>query len=414
MADGTSDGVDAGGDSGAGEDDPASESATTTGETASGGTAEDGGSTGETTRPGVDAESDATDSSGEATGDVTEDSDEDETAILRGPAAEWLSGRADDLGLSNEELLKRLVAAYRAVEETGEATVVTPADLDSLRDDVEDLDGRVGDVESEFDEKIQDVRERVIQVKREADQKAAADHDHPDLAERAAAAMRAARSAEERTESLAADLDDVAERTEAGFENFEDVLTYLRDRTDTLDRKATTLASAVLAVRESVSSLAVAEARRAHVDSIREAANRAGVQEADCEDCGGSVTVALLTAPECPYCGATFDGVEAKAGWFGSHTLLTGDRPAIEAGDALDAETSWLGEDTANLEAMAEGADDAPAPDIVSPAEGEQEGGEQEGSERTDGERAAEASGDGTDDGDADGSQPQAEVTDSD
>ncbi|MFW5965560.1 MAG: hypothetical protein ACOCP3_02285, partial [Halodesulfurarchaeum sp.] len=43
------------------------------------------------------------------------------------------------------------------------------------------LEDRVNALEAELDEKIQDVRERVIQVKREADGKAPADHEHESL-----------------------------------------------------------------------------------------------------------------------------------------------------------------------------------------------------------------------------------------
>jgi len=261
--------------------------------------------------------------------------------------------RAEELGVSDEALLKRIVAAYRAAEEDADREFVTN---EELREQVED-------VESEFDEKIRDVRERVIQVKREADGKAPTDHDHPDVDERAAAAMEAAESAAAEAESLAGEIDSLADHVDAGFDNFEEVLSYLRDETDDLDGKATTLATAVLSVRESVGSLAAAEARRERAESLQREANLAGVENADCDACGQSVTVAQLSAPECPFCGESFEGVEAKTGWFGSHTLVTGRKPALKAKQSwLDddgEDDSWLGGDTDTLEAMATGPEEA-------------------------------------------------------
>ncbi|WP_232702650.1 hypothetical protein [Halobacterium wangiae] len=272
---------------------------------------------------------------------------------LEGAAAEWLAERASDADVSEKVLLQRIVGAYRAATEDADNEFVTD---DELRE-------QVGDVEREFDEKIQDVRERVIQVKREADGKATADHDHAEVSQQAADAVAAAESAQAEAGVLAEEVDRLADRVDAGFDNFEEVLSYLRDETDDLDGKATTLATAVLSMRESVRSLAAAEARRERAEQLQREANVSGVQNADCDACGQSVTVAQLSAPECPFCAESFEGVEAKTGWFGSHTLVTGRKPALTAKRSWlddDGESdSWLGGDTETLEAMATGADDA-------------------------------------------------------
>lgn len=294
-------------------------------------------------------------------------SDAAESATVEGPAAAWLAERADELGVSTEEFLTRVVAAYRAAETGDAADVVTEEDLAAVE---EDFESALDDVDSEFGDQIQDVRERVIQVKREADAKAAADHDHPGLADRADDALAAVRDLEAEFADLADSVDGVADRVDAGFENFEEVLRYLRDETDDLADKLTTLATAVLSMRESVASLAAADARRERTDRLKRAANRANVREADCGDCGAEVAVGLLTAPECPACGATFEDVEANEGWFGTHELLTGSAPALTSGEhAIDDDEPWLGADTETLEAMASG-DDAgdDGPDIVEPS----------------------------------------------
>ncbi|MFC3477191.1 hypothetical protein [Halobacterium litoreum] len=303
-------------------------------------------------------------------------SDGVESATLEGPAAAWLGERADDLGVSTEELLQRVVAAYRRVEDDELAAGLVTED---------DLDSRLDEVEGEYDEKIQDVRERVIQVKREADGKAPADHGHADVEATAEDAAETAERVASEFEALSAEVEEMSGRLDAGFENFEEVLSYLRDETDELGDRTTTLATAVLSMRESVRALAAAEAQRGRAEQLQREANVEGVEVAACESCEQSVSVALLSAPECPFCGATFEGVEAKTGWFGAHTLETGTKPALPAsrewlGDEA-SEGAWLGGDEESLEAMveenAEGASDdsdvAPDPDPEPTARAEAE-----------------------------------------
>ncbi|WP_232686193.1 hypothetical protein [Halobacterium zhouii] len=278
-------------------------------------------------------------------------SDAVDAARLTGPDAAWLGERAEELGVDEEDLLERLVTAYREVAE-GDTDTPTATD-------VEDLEERIVDAERGFDDKIEDVRERVIQVKREADGKADADHDHEDLEEQTRAAAEAARSLEDDHEALAAAVEDLESRVDAGFENFEEVLSYLRDETDGLSGKVTTVAATMLSMRESVAALAGGAARRERVERLRAAANRAGVRVADCGECEQEVSVALLTEPSCPFCSAAFEDVEAKSGWFGSHTLVTGEPPALESAEQwLEEDDSWLGDDAA-LEEMVEEAEDA-------------------------------------------------------
>ncbi|MFB6269667.1 MAG: hypothetical protein ABEH83_06970 [Halobacterium sp.] len=303
-------------------------------------------------------------------------SDAVDSATLEGPAAAWLAERAEELDVSQEELLERVVAAYRAAE-AGDVpdSVVSEQELDERLAEVEDDLAAVEDdlaaLDDDVAEKIRDVRDRVIQVKREADAKAPADHDHPDLAGDVREAEAAVAHLESEVADVAATVEGLSDRVDAGFDNFEEVLTYLRDETDDLDRKLRTLATAVLGMRESVASLAAASARRRRVDRLKRTANEQNVRQAECAACESELTVSLLTAPECPACGATFEDVEANPGWFGTHKLVTGTAPALEAGaadtDAGDEE--WLSADTETLEAMASGEGDGDGgPEIVDTA----------------------------------------------
>ncbi|WP_135830076.1 Mce/MlaD family protein [Halorussus halobius] len=281
----------------------------------------------------------------------------------------WLDAKAEELDLTREQLLARLrtegesngggSAGGEAValdpelaERVGATGEAVEADLADLRSDLDDLRDDVAEVERDFDEKIEDVRERVIQVKRETDGKASADHDHPDLAQRTeAVADRADRLADELDELLA-EVEELDDRVDAGFENFEDVLEYLTDATDDLDSKLTTLAEVAVSLRDQTRALAARNAARAAADELAHLANRRGVSTAKCSHCDETVHVGLLAEPTCPHCASTFNDVEPKQGFFGSARLVVGDPPALEGeradwdvGEAFDADADAAAED---------------------------------------------------------------------
>jgi prefoldin subunit 5 len=238
------------------------------------------------------------------------------------------------------DVLSRAVALYRLVEEhaTGAGDEMPPVDdieseLDRLADRLADLEGRLGGVEDDLgeprddlesrveaveddlEEKITDVRERVIQVKREADAKAPAEHDHGAFHTR---------------------LDDVETRVDRGFENYEEILSHLTDEADDLDGKLTRLAQVVVSLRRRTAQVEQQVTRLDAAADLKAAANRQGTTKAKCEACGGSVAIALLTEPACPHCETGFVGVESAGRLFGSGTLVTGRPPALLAGDDPD------------------------------------------------------------------------------
>ncbi|MBB6645214.1 hypothetical protein [Halobellus ruber] len=237
----------------------------------------------------------------------------------------WVAERAAATDRSRAEVVRRLLAAHRLLDENAEG--VENADLSGLVDGqpaapraadgmedlearVEELAGRVGELEGDLDEKITDVRERVIQVKREADAKAPAEHDHPAI----------------------------DRRIDEGFGNYEEILEYLTERAETLeadaadrDEKLRRVANAVVGLRRRVAALEGVIEEREGVAELREAANRRGIAEAACESCGNGVRIGLLGEPACPHCGSPFEDVEA-GGWFKSNLLTVGNRPALESG----------------------------------------------------------------------------------
>ncbi len=205
------------------------------------------------------------------------------------------------------------------------------ADLSSLTD-------RVANVEDDLDQKITDLRERVIQVKRESDANAPADHAHDELVAEVERSIAAVSTLRER-------VSDFDERTERGFENYERIVTTLRDDVDDVDQKLTRLAGIVVDLRSRIAALETRAVDSA-LDELRLMANRRGVRTAACENCGETLDVALLTESRCPLCNAAFDGVEPKRGFFGSARLTVDDRPALESdarssGGVLDDDSGF-------------------------------------------------------------------------
>lgn len=254
---------------------------------------------------------------------------------------EWLEARATEHGVEADELLQRIAWVFRATRD-GELAEVQPQDtlaeletaVASIESVLDDLQADVEDLDAALDRKIQDVRERVIQVKRETDAKAPADHDHPDIERQVGEAAETAKTARSQVDELAADVEDLESLVDDGFVNFEEVLEFLTTEVDDVAEKNTRLARAVVSMREAIRGMSEREGRRLAADRLREQANEHGIRSADCNDCGATLDVALLTDARCPHCASTFASVEPKRGFFGSPTLEVGDRPALESTDA--------------------------------------------------------------------------------
>ncbi|MFW5896300.1 MAG: hypothetical protein ACOCUA_02835 [archaeon] len=247
---------------------------------------------------------------------------------VEGDAAEWIRERANAGGLQPATYLERVVAALRDIE-----TAETNGELATSRD-LAAIERRIEDLDDDVAAKIEDVRDRVVQVKRETDGKAPRDHDHEGLGDEVDALETSVHALEAGVEDLATTVDRVESRLERGFENYEEILQYLVDTTDDVSAETASLASALVSLRQSHRALLAREERRRRTEKLKATANRAGVTEATCESCGNDVTVALLSEPACPFCGSSASGVSPKRGFFGSATLETGNPPALEDADA--------------------------------------------------------------------------------
>jgi rubrerythrin len=283
---------------------------------------------------------------------MASESTDDGSLVVALPAdlSEWLDDRATRLGVDREAVLVQLLASYRAAAELGDSGGSLPvADADVVSDAVEaelddrvdpavesaledhldgateavrrDLDGRIEAAETEFAEKIDDVRDRVVQVKREADTKAPRDHSHPEL---------------DRLDDIASRLGALADRLDTVEDHVEHTETTVADHGRAVERidgtleevqdRLQTVAWAVTDLREAV------ESRDADaVEGIKRRAARADVSRAKCGNCGNAVEVALLTDPECPHCQATVSDVRPAAGFFSKPRLVVASR--LESGE---------------------------------------------------------------------------------
>lgn len=230
----------------------------------------------------------------------------------------WLDERAAEADIPREDLIDAAVAAYHAADGDGTAPRRIEERVETVESTVETLRGDV-------DEKIDDVRDRVLQVR----DLAKGHTNDPEAIDDLDTRLEELR---DRQTELAADLETVSadiDRIDEGFQNYETVLENLTETTRRLEARIDTLARVMRTTRDSVERVAGEQSERTQIESLAEAANRAGVRTARCQSCSASLDIALLTRPACPECGTTFADVEPATGFFGSATLTTGSPPAL-------------------------------------------------------------------------------------
>ncbi|WP_459194689.1 hypothetical protein [Halosimplex sp. J119] len=289
-------------------------------------------------------------------------------ASVPADVAAWLDRKADDLGVDRETVVVQLLASYRAAEELGDESVSTALEPDvesEVRDvlaerlpDIADavaeqfdadaavdigaveegLSAEIDRIEADFAEKIGDVRERVVQVKREADAKADADHTHPEFGELATLST-AVDDLESALDGLEYRVeDDSAGEVDDRLDEIEDRVAEIEQATDHLDEieeRLRTVAWVVSDLREAE------QARSGRADAVERLKTTAAELDADravCENCREPVDIALLHEPKCPHCDATVSDVQLPSGLFGKPKLTVARR--LEAGDEAETDRS--------------------------------------------------------------------------
>lgn len=268
------------------------------------------------------------------------------------PADRAVEGAVDETEVSREELLKRAIVAL--AEEEG----IDVPDAE----EVAAIESRLDELDAEIDRKVEDLRERFVDLYQGLDGKAAADHTHEETAERMAsigadldaladrldeletdAAARA--TANEAVEEAIDEIDDRLTRVESNVDDLAELEARVDGLdVDDLDDKLSRVASAVVRTRRRLEAAERDRADREQLDALTTAANRHGVRKADCTDCGETVQLGLLTAPECPHCGREFADLEPNPGFLGTSRLVVGEQPALDG--EVDESRDETGEDT--------------------------------------------------------------------
>lgn len=259
---------------------------------------------------------------------MADGSPEGRTLSVELPVAldEWLAERSSELGIDRSELATRVLGGYRAAAasaDDGSATTleaVLGEEIDTtVQERVEEavaaagpdeaaiaervltrLDDRLDELESETDDKLDDVRRRVVQLKEETEGKAAADHAHPEL---------------ERIDRLADEVETLRER----------VANLEANGTDDLADDVAEVEAKLTRVARAVTRLHADGTDESMIADIRRVAAREGYEQAACEACGETVSVGLLPEARCPHCEQAFDRiVEVSGGLFGSSPRLVG------------------------------------------------------------------------------------------
>jgi len=114
---------------------------------------------------------------------ATESAADPELSVTLPPSlSEWLEERAATLGMDRDALLVHLLETHRSAAELDENW------LDTVDERIENIDartrkteGRVGDVETKLADNVEDIRERVLQLRDAVEGRAPADHSHEEF-----------------------------------------------------------------------------------------------------------------------------------------------------------------------------------------------------------------------------------------
>ena len=318
------------------------------------------------------------------------------------------------------------------VDGDSDTTVDADGDSDTTVDadsptDLRALSSRVEELATRVDEDIEDLRERLVRVYRDVEGKAETDHTHPETIDRIEslaadldrvdddldaidddldavdetieATARLERDLDalaDRTETLAADIDDATESAADAENRVDDLAAQVESlaeaNEDAVD-KLSRVASAVVRTQRRMRAVEHERAERERLDDILAEANRHGVRTAECDGCGNGVRLSLLSKPECPYCESRIDAIDPGRRFIGTSWLRVDDTPALEgavASTADDGETAGEtpeGESTdatTNRESTAQNADTQsdPAGSDVSTRDTGSEDGTDSGVER--------------------------------
>jgi predicted Zn-ribbon and HTH transcriptional regulator len=258
---------------------------------------------------------------------MASESTRERTVTITIPAEldDWLDEQATKRDVDRDTLLSQLLAAYQTTakyngELEGEIQTFESDHIETLiEDQIEQqfpgdsetaaaLKDRIDTIGSEHEQKITELHNRVVQIKKELDAKAPEDHDHSEFEH--------LRELAARVEALGDELNALREESET---EDDDQLAEFDDRLEEVEDRLQSVAWLVGNLRDTVEeddTLDVA-------DRIKRAAAESNIEQAKCQNCGETVSIGLLTEPECPHCNTAVRDVEPSSGWFGKPELRT-------------------------------------------------------------------------------------------
>lgn len=265
---------------------------------------------------------------------ATESADGTEVSVTLPPdLEEWLEDRAATMDVDRDELLVQLASAYRATADgdgdlrdvlaegvDAEALEDVESRLSADEETISTLDDRVDGLESELADIVEDLRNRILQLRDAVADTAPENHSHREFA-----------TLQSSVDDLAADLESLGD----DLEDRDDRVDAVESRLAEAEGKLTRLARVVVSLRRAVEG----EPGETTLEELRRAANRHGVAEAACGACEQPVTVGLLTEAACPHCGTAFEDIELPEPGLGRVLGFRGPRlrcvdpPALEGGD---------------------------------------------------------------------------------
>lgn len=213
----------------------------------------------------------------------------------------------------DERLDSRIEAA---VDEALDSTVETRIE-EALSAETDALDDRIDELEAEHTDAIEDVRDRVIQVKKEADAKTPTEA-HEETRRDVEDLQAELSTLDDRLASISEELSALQSETTDRLDDHAETLADLESGVEDTEERLNTLAWNVNKIRDHVETAK-------DLSPILQKAAQLDIDRAKCDQCEAAVEIGLLTEPACPHCGAQLTGVVDSRSFFGKPRLLVGD-----------------------------------------------------------------------------------------
>jgi chromosome segregation ATPase len=183
----------------------------------------------------------------------------------------------------------------------------------ATQSDVRNIRSQVEEQKKEFWDKIEDIREKIIILKKDIDSKADQEHEHSEYV------------GEETLESEIS-------RIESQIEELSDKSIKNEDLNEEFSEKLDILASNLLSVRDRVGNLEAERRERMEknrrIKKIMQDARKNATTKPKCRSCGKSVRMDILREPECPHCSGDIEGIESR--FLFSDVLITNPKSESE------------------------------------------------------------------------------------